>query len=260
MFDAEKSTQNAVDTFSRVAAECKTFDEVINHLETALKAFSVTGFGYWSFPRSVMNAKSGELNLDDPSYVLAFRGPTYLKAVENIYFKNQMFQNDPTLSASSLATTPLSTFDIFQTQKRSLIGNAVHGLMNKLGICRDLYIPIHTPLRIQVLWIFSLTGPKGTFEAETPLLQLLADRFAVAIADFVELKNSDSLSTNPLTTRESQCVLLMSRGYSNKEIALELEISVHAVKFHATNLMQTLDAANRSQVIARAAKAGWLIY
>lgn len=258
MFDAEKSAQKAIDTFTSQSVLANSSDDLIDLLETALRSFPVTGFGYWSFPRSCLNVETGELVLDEVPHTMTFRGPTYLKAFEKLYFSKKLYQNDQTLVASSMTTEPLSTHEIFNSQKRSIVGTPLYGFMRKLGICSDLYLPIHTPRRIQVLWVFSLSGQSGGYEAEVPFLQQLADRFAIAVAEFVKLSSANARTPDHLTTRELQCVLLLARGHSNKEIANDLGVSVHVVKFHLANLMQKLGATSRSEVIAKCAKAGWL--
>jgi len=48
-----------------------------------------------------------------------------------------------------------------------------------------------------------------------------------------------------LTDRELEVLDLVAEAYSNKEIALRLEISVKTVKHHMTNIMGKLNARNR---------------
>lgn len=50
-----------------------------------------------------------------------------------------------------------------------------------------------------------------------------------------------------LSPREREVIELAASGLTNQEIALRLEISVHAVKFHLAATYQKLGAANRTQ-------------
>ena len=54
-----------------------------------------------------------------------------------------------------------------------------------------------------------------------------------------------------LTTREIQTLRLISRGFSNKEIARELGISISTVKNHVHSVLEKLRVQSRSQAAAR---------
>jgi ATP/maltotriose-dependent transcriptional regulator MalT len=62
----------------------------------------------------------------------------------------------------------------------------------------------------------------------------------------------------PLTERESEILLLLSRGLRNKEIARELSISPRTVKRHTINLYAKLDVHSRNEAVARARSLGIL--
>jgi DNA-binding NarL/FixJ family response regulator len=66
---------------------------------------------------------------------------------------------------------------------------------------------------------------------------------------------SDSLSG-----RELQVLRSVAEGLSNKEIASDLDISVHTVARHVTNIMRKLSAANRAQAAATALRRGMLAF
>jgi len=52
-----------------------------------------------------------------------------------------------------------------------------------------------------------------------------------------------------LTDRESQVLGLLARGLANKQIASELVISEHTVKFHVSSIFAKLGAANRAEAV-----------
>lgn len=62
----------------------------------------------------------------------------------------------------------------------------------------------------------------------------------------------------PLSEREREVLVLLAGGASNDEIARRLFITVHTAKKHVANLMGKLEAANRTQVVARARELGYL--
>jgi NarL family two-component system response regulator LiaR len=51
-----------------------------------------------------------------------------------------------------------------------------------------------------------------------------------------------------LTDREKDVIRLISRGFSNKQIALELSVSTTTVRTHVSNLLRKLDLENRTQL------------
>jgi len=55
-----------------------------------------------------------------------------------------------------------------------------------------------------------------------------------------------------MTPREFECLYWLSRGKTTAEIAPLLKISDRTVNFHITNICEKLDAANRTQAIAKA--------
>jgi two-component system response regulator DegU len=57
-----------------------------------------------------------------------------------------------------------------------------------------------------------------------------------------------------LSRRENQVWTLVSRGATNKDIAIELSISERTVKFHISNLLEKLDVDNRRQLMMRYGK------
>jgi DNA-binding CsgD family transcriptional regulator len=51
----------------------------------------------------------------------------------------------------------------------------------------------------------------------------------------------------PLTRRELQVLQLTSRGLTNSEIAAQLSLSIHGVKFHLSSIYRKLGVANRTE-------------
>lgn len=53
-----------------------------------------------------------------------------------------------------------------------------------------------------------------------------------------------------LTERERTLMGLLAKGYSNKQLARELSISVNTVKFHLRSVFEKLSVNSRAQAIA----------
>jgi DNA-binding NarL/FixJ family response regulator len=61
-----------------------------------------------------------------------------------------------------------------------------------------------------------------------------------------------------LTDRESQVLLRVAQGFSNKEIAGQLDISVKTVETHKLRSMEKLGLRGRAEVVRHALREGWL--
>lgn len=76
--------------------------------------------------------------------------------------------------------------------------------------------------------------------------------------DTIKHGNADSFKL--LSDREKEVLTLIAKGFSNKEIAEQLTISVKTVETHKGNLMEKLQMKTRPELVAYALKKGLLGY
>jgi two-component system, NarL family, response regulator NreC len=69
---------------------------------------------------------------------------------------------------------------------------------------------------------------------------------------------SSTDAARTLTGREAEVLRLMAGGYSNKEIAAQLELSVKTIETHKGNAMQKLGMRSRIDLVRFALLQGWL--
>jgi DNA-binding CsgD family transcriptional regulator len=74
--------------------------------------------------------------------------------------------------------------------------------------------------------------------------------------DPANVRNSDgtagtAASVSCLSARESQVLEMASRGLTNLEIAAQLGVTVHAVKFHLGSVFRKLGVHNRTEAVVR---------
>ncbi|OJV65659.1 MAG: DNA-binding response regulator [Clostridiales bacterium 38-18] len=67
-------------------------------------------------------------------------------------------------------------------------------------------------------------------------------------------KNMEDVIGNNLTKREYEVIRLISKGYNNKEIAIELFISEKTVKNHVSNIFKKIKVTDRTQAALYAIK------
>lgn len=71
--------------------------------------------------------------------------------------------------------------------------------------------------------------------------------------------HDDTLLSENLTSREHQVLQLLAEGLPNKNIARQLAISEHTVKFHVNAIMTKLGAQSRTEAVVRATRAGLIL-
>jgi len=63
----------------------------------------------------------------------------------------------------------------------------------------------------------------------------------------------------PLSDREAEVLRQIARGYTNKEIAVRLRISIKTVETYKTRSMKKLNLDSRTDVVRYALQNGWLV-
>jgi DNA-binding NarL/FixJ family response regulator len=89
---------------------------------------------------------------------------------------------------------------------------------------------------------------EGLLAASPALIQPLLGP-ALAAEEQAELEEE-------LTEREGEVLQLLAHGFQNKQIALELGISEHTVKFHVSAIYAKLGVTNRTEAVRRGARLG----
>ena len=95
--------------------------------------------------------------------------------------------------------------------------------------------------------------------AATALLDELRDgspRPSPAASELSEDSAPPVALIEPLSARELDVLRLMTRGLANKQIAAELFITEHTVKFHIRAILGKLGAANRTEAVTLALQKG----
>ncbi|MDF3040838.1 MAG: response regulator [Thermomicrobiales bacterium] len=90
--------------------------------------------------------------------------------------------------------------------------------------------------------------------------EVLDETLAVLVAAGSNTSPSSPVASSPttdrLSAREREVLLLVAEGHSNKAIAEALYVSPNTVKTHVASLLNKLDADNRAQLAAIAATHG----
>ncbi|HVX52040.1 MAG TPA: LuxR C-terminal-related transcriptional regulator [Chitinophagaceae bacterium] len=140
---------------------------------------------------------------------------------------------------------------------------AMHGLEPKSA----MYVPIF--INKEVAGILSVRTPvKNAYSPqEMEILKMLAVFIAKAFEHTRQAllqkqtrpHPPKSYMQDPLSARELEVLVLLSKGYTNRSIAAELFISGSTVKTHTLNIYQKMAAANRTPAIVKAREYGLLL-
>lgn len=97
--------------------------------------------------------------------------------------------------------------------------------------------------------------PRRSSEAEVEAaIMALAQGLLVSHQDFVQPPPQPA--TTPLSAREQEVLACLALGRSNREIAAQLAITEHTVKFHLASIFNKLEASSRSQAVAAGLRRG----
>jgi LuxR family maltose regulon positive regulatory protein len=95
-----------------------------------------------------------------------------------------------------------------------------------------------------------LKGDGDTPKEYYDYLDALLDAYRTGFGEPAQPQLGELL--DPLTPRELEIMRLISKGYSNPEIASELVVTINTVKKHTSNIYGKLEVRSRTQAIARA--------
>lgn len=76
--------------------------------------------------------------------------------------------------------------------------------------------------------------------------------------DTTALRALPKADRGALTPREREIVVLLGKGFENREIGRLLELSRHTVSDHLKLIFAKLDVSNRVEAAVWACKQGWL--
>jgi DNA-binding NarL/FixJ family response regulator len=95
-------------------------------------------------------------------------------------------------------------------------------------------------------------------EKSTPANEISAAIHGLFAADSNSEEEAVVAGDTKLSKRQKQLIIMLDRGLSNRDIALELDISEHTVKVHLWRLFRRLNVKSRTQTLHFARMNGLL--
>jgi DNA-binding NarL/FixJ family response regulator len=119
------------------------------------------------------------------------------------------------------------------------------------------------PDSVNIAWgILPLEAPIEQFEAAVRAIAVglsIGKPSAITFLIDEEAIDLDDPLVDPLTDRELEVLQLLAQGKANKQIALDLAISEHTVKFHVSSIYTKLGAANRTEAVRLGVRRGLVL-
>jgi DNA-binding NarL/FixJ family response regulator len=78
------------------------------------------------------------------------------------------------------------------------------------------------------------------------------------LSNFIRPISKSTKDRNELSERETEVLRLTAWGYSNKEMATRLDISVKTVETYKSRLLEKLQLTSRTEIVRYAVRHGWL--
>jgi len=93
-----------------------------------------------------------------------------------------------------------------------------------------------------------LSAIRGINQGGAPMSSQIARKL---VASFQAPVPTLDLEGEPLSERESEVLVLITKGYSGKEIAEKMCVSINTVKTHVRHIYQKLHVRSRSEILLR---------
>lgn len=95
-------------------------------------------------------------------------------------------------------------------------------------------------------------------DGEIAVVGVAEDADLVLSERVVPTRSAGTVSPNgaALSARELDVLRLVARGFGNKEIAAELGITTHTVKFHLVAVMEKLGVRSRTEAVSLGVRKG----
>ena len=105
---------------------------------------------------------------------------------------------------------------------------------------------------------WGILPPESSAEELSAAVHALSQGLIVGTSALLFESENEPLEDGPLTERETEVLGLLSKGLANKQIAMELGISEHTVKFHVSSIYQKLGVSSRTEAVRAGLRGGWI--
>lgn len=106
--------------------------------------------------------------------------------------------------------------------------------------------------------VWGILPTDSSAEELTAAIHALSQGLIVGAPHLLFKSEREPAERGPLTERELEVLGLLAQGLANKQIAVELGISEHTVKFHVSSIYTKLGVTNRTEAVRAGLRGGWI--
>jgi len=106
--------------------------------------------------------------------------------------------------------------------------------------------------------VWGILPTDSSAEELTAAIHALSQGLIVGAPHLLFESEDEPIERGPLTERELEVLGLLAQGLANKQIAVELGISEHTVKFHVSSIYTKLNVTNRTEAVRAGLRGGWI--
>ena len=183
-----------------------------------------------------------------------------IKAVESVYDLNSLDEIDPLISSIDIL---ILTPGFGSNAELRQILDISPGMGVLILVADDLEQGrVYSVISDHTWGFLPLEASREQIEAAihaiaTGLSVVMPSSLNLPLAD-THLRLDEHLIA-PLTDREIEVLQLLAQGLANKQIAVNLSISEHTVKFHVSSIYTKLGAANRTEAVRLGVRRGLIL-
>lgn len=173
----------------------------------------------------------------------------------SFYLQSGLIERDPVIICLAYYKEPFTWSDLGRDRLLLQVGLEALDRVRKHGWSDGLIVPIPRGGTRYGLVSLVAEAPHIISEAEKSLIALLAVCFHERVRALAP-KQGFPLPPAGLTEREVQCLSLIARGYSDREVGQELGIAPSTAHEHFENGKRKLDVSSRAEAVAVAVSLG----
>jgi len=117
-----------------------------------------------------------------------------------------------------------------------------------------VYLDVADPVTRRRLAALVKADPEILLVAEAEAADVVVSERVIATAAPATVPREGAA----LTPRELDVLRLVAQGLGNKEIAAELDLSAHTVKYHLASVLAKLGVRSRTEAVSRGIRTGLL--
>jgi DNA-binding CsgD family transcriptional regulator len=117
-----------------------------------------------------------------------------------------------------------------------------------------VYLDVADPVTRRRLAALVKADPEIVLVAEAEAADVVVSERVIATAAPATVAREGAA----LTPRERDVLRLVAQGLGNKEIAAELDLSAHTVKYHLASVLAKLGVRSRTEAVSRGIRTGLL--